>query len=244
MRPIVTNKLNALALSAAILAVFPAFAQNSAQVSYDAKAVAQAARVKEPAGLRAAAESGLRALIAETTKDVPAGTIPDGFPFAVNDLSELRNATLGLGFEVHTAHPQTLLAGGRPFDQMLLGTGIWNFVVLSDSHPVALVELEKVDGKWTVIAAGASKLAQDIQVSSQNHSGKNAFRFVRLYQATADFLEVKDSEAKARYVPLIAARQSLRMTSAVSASEPLATGAEILPAIQEAVRGHLARFGK
>jgi hypothetical protein len=232
-----------LAITAAYATTDSASAQSTLRPTYDAKAVAQASAAKEPAGLRAAAEAGLRSLINDLSKDIKSDSLPDAFPFDVNDLSELKTAKLGLGFEVFSAHPQTLLAGGRPFDQMLLGTGVWNFVVLTDGHPAALLELEKVNGKWQVNGAGAAKLAQDVHATSENHAGKNAFRFVRIYQATADFMEVKDMEGKARYAPLIAARQSLRMSAASAAALPGAS-ADVLPELQEAVRGHLARFGK
>jgi hypothetical protein len=237
--------LKTLAVSIAMLTALPALAQNlgANRVAFDAQAVAKASAAKEPAGLRTAALLGLRTLINDLSKDVPAGTLPDGFPFDINDLSELKTAELGLGFEVYSAHPQTMLAGGRPFDQMLMGTGIWNFVVMVDKHPVALLELEKVLGKWQVNGAGGSKLAQDVYASTQNHAGKNAFRFVRIYQATADFLEVKDMEGKPRFAPLLAARQSLR-TFNTGAETQLANPQDLLPSLQQAVRSHLDRFGK
>lgn len=238
--------LKSLVVSIAMLTSIPVLAQGagSARVSFDAQAVAKASAAREPVGLRNAANIGLRNLISEISKDIKNGELPEGFPFDISDISELKNATLGLGFEVYSAHPQTLLAGGRPFDQMLMGTGVWNFVVLVDNNPVALLELEKMNGKWQVNGAGAAKLAQDLHVSTQNFAGKNAFRFIRIYQATADFMEVKDMEGRARFAPLLAARQSLRSTQAVNTETPLAASQDVLPALQNAVRNHLERFGK
>lgn len=236
------HSITLLATSIALCITMSAAAQNTSamRMAYDAPSVAKAVAAKEPPGLRASAERGLMTLITELGKDLPAGNLPEGFPFDVHDFSELKNAKLGLGFEVHTAHPQTLLAGGRPFEQMLMGTGIWNFVVLVGDHPVALLEMEKIQGKWQVNGAGGSQLAQDVYLSTQQNAGKNAFRFVRIYQATADFLEVKDFEGKARFAPLKAARQSLRMSIKNEASS--VTDSEILPSLQQAVREHLARF--
>lgn len=236
--------LKTMAIGIAMLTTIPALAQNlgTNRVAFDAQAVAKASAAKEPAGLRAAAHLGLRTLINDLSKDIAVGTLPDGFPFDVNDLSELKTAELGLGFEVHSAHPQTLLAGGRPFNQMLMGTGLWNFVVMANKQPVALLEMEKVNGKWQVNGAGGSKLAQDIYASTQNHAGKNAFRFVRIYQATADFLEVQDMEGKPNYTPLLAARKSLREFSQLNSEKTLHRAQDVLPSIQEAVRTNLAKF--
>ncbi|MBI3713300.1 MAG: hypothetical protein HY253_10105 [Burkholderiales bacterium] len=237
-----TPRLKTLVAALAMIMAVPALAQNNQSRSFDAITVAKAVAAKEPIGLRTSAEAGLRTLINDLSKDIPAGTLPDNFPFEINDISELRNAKLGMGFEVHTAHPQTLLAGGRPFEQMLMGTGIWNFVVLVDGHPAALLEMEKVNGKWQVNGAGGSKLAQDVHQTTQQNAGRNAFRFVRIYQATADFLEVKDMEGKSRFAPLLAARQSLRMPANSALEQAAPVSADVLPALQGAVREHLARF--
>lgn len=237
-----TPRLKTLVAALAILVAVPALAQNTQSRSFDPITVAKAVAAKEPIGLRSSAESGLRTLINDLSKDIPSGTLPDGFPFDINDISELKNAKLGMGFEVHTAHPQTLLAGGRPFEQMLIGTGIWNFVVLVDGYPTALLEMEKVHGKWQVNGAGGSKLAQDVHLTTQQNAGRNAFRFVRIYQATADFLEVKDIEGKSRFAPLLAARQSLRMPANSALEQAAPTSVDVLPTLQGAVREHLARF--
>lgn len=236
------SRLKTLVAALAITVAVPALAQNTQSRSFDALTVAKAVAAKEPMSLRTSAESGLRTLINDLSRDIPAGTLPDNFPFDITDISELKNAKLGMGFEVHTAHPQTLLSGGRPFEQMLMGTGIWNFVVLVDGHPAALLEMEKVNGKWQVNGAGGSKLAQDVHLTTQQNAGRSAFRFVRIYQATADFLEVKDMEGKSRFAPLLAARQSLRMPANSALEQAAPVSADVLPALQGAVREHLARF--
>lgn len=201
------------------------------------------ASAREPQGLRIAAEAGLRSVISELTRDLKAGSLPAEFPFDVNDLSELKLAKLGLSFEVNTIQPQTLLAGNRPMEQMVTGTGIWNFVVMVNNAPVALLELEKNYGKWVVNGVGGAKLAQDVQAAAQNHSAKDAFRFVRIYQATADFMEVKDAASKARYVPLIAARETLKMAPApASGAASLSDGSDLIPTLQNAVRANIARI--
>ena len=214
--------------------------QSTAQSA--AQTTAQAA--SEPLGLRAAAQTGFKTMVKELSANMDAGTLLQDFGFAVQRLSDLQRAELGIAFEVHTVHPQTLLAGGKAFDQMLMKTGIWNFIVKVDGRPVALLEMEKAGGKWIILGAGAANLAQDIHTASSAHAGGKAFRFVRVYQATADFMEVRDSQAQARYVPLIAARQTLNMASPFGTDTALASGDDILPNLQNQVRSHLAHFNK
>ncbi len=236
----VATTLRRLALAAGVLACLPAFSQDFAISDANFAQAARAQSAREPHGLRAAANAGLQQLVQEMGQNIAPGTLPDGFPFDVNDFSELKNASLGIAFEVHSVHPKRLAAGGAPLEKMVTGNGIWNFLVMVDKHPVALLEMAKVDGRWQVQGAGGAKLAQDVYQAAQNHSGKSAFRFVRIYQATADLLEVQDSQAKARYVPLIAARESLKMMAPASKDSVLPTSQEVLPALQEAVRRNLA----
>jgi len=68
------------------------------------------------------------------------------------------------------------------------------------------------------------------------------FRFIRIYQATADFIEVKDTQQNSRFVPLIAARQSLHLSSPAAIGAQLSIGTDILPSLQQAVRTHMSNF--
>lgn len=246
-----SSSLHALLLAAGLAVTLPGMAQSlvsNATNAANAGLVARNQASKEPQGLRQAAEQGLKSMVAELSRDIAPGTLPDGFPFEINDLSELSRATLGMGFEIHSAHPKQILAGGTTLDKMVIGNGIWHFIVLVDANPVALLEMHKVNGKWEAIGAGAAKLAQDVQMAANQHAGGSAFRFVRIYQATADLLEIRDAQATAQYVPLIAARKNLRM-AAPSATNGLAAagsnaavqaGNDVLPALQAAIRQNLA----
>lgn len=243
------SALHALLLAAGLAVALPGMAQSFVNDAANASLVARNQASKEPQGLRQAAEQGLKSMVAELGRDIAPGTLPDGFPFEVNDLSELKRATLGMGFEIHSAHPNQILAGGTTLDKMVSGNGIWHFIVLVDANPVALLEMQKVNGKWEAIGAGAAKLAQDVQMAANQHAGGSAFRFVRIYQATADLIEVRDAKASAQYVPLIAARKNLRMAApsasnglTATASNPaLHSGSDVLPALQAAIRQNLAR---
>lgn len=231
-----------MAIAITLIASHAAEAKGQA-IPSNSEALISASAAREPQGIRSAAEQGLRTIIADLTRDLKAGNLPSDFPIDINDLSELKSAKLGLGFEIHTIQPQTLLAGNRPMEQMVSGTGIWNFVVTINNHPVALLEMEKTYGKWAVNGIGGAKLAQDVQNAAQTHSGKDAFRFVRIYQATADFMEVKDSNSKARYVPLIAARETLKMALAPATNaNNLSDGSDLLPTLQNTVRANIARL--
>lgn len=55
--------------------------------------------------LKRAAQRELRTFIAQLRRDIKSGTLPDHFPLDIDDLSDLRSASLGEGYQVHTLDP-------------------------------------------------------------------------------------------------------------------------------------------
>ncbi len=192
-----------------------------------------------PNELRIVAERGFRAMVAGFEKEIEPGTLPDGFPLDITDLSELKGATLGMGYQVHTVNPAEVM-GGSDLEPLVKGTSIWHFLVMVDARPVAILEVDRIDNAWQVVGVGSAELAKDVHAMATEHARKGEFRFVRIYQATSDLMEVRQADSpEARYVPLVAARQSLRMARPLKASD-LLNGQEILPSLQSAVRHQLA----
>ena len=233
-----SRPVGGLLVLASLLAAQPTFAQETSLLQTQFKAASLEQAKREPSGLRAAANASWRKMLTELGQGLGPGAVPEGFPFDVKEFSQLQSASLGLAFEVNTTSPQKLAASNIPLEKMLQGNGIWNFVIMVKDRPVALLEMAKIDGRWQAQGAGGAKLAQDVYQAAQSHGGKSAFRFVRIYQATADLLEVQDSQANARYVPLVAARESLQMDK-LQAGTSL-SGQDVLPSLQEAVRKNLA----
>ena len=191
--------------------------------------------------LRKVAENGLRGMVSSMAQGLPAnGRLPADFPIAVGSYAELRQVTLGIGFEVNTIDPAALLYARRDADlsRVTRGTGVWNFVVLSKGQPVALLEVGQQDGRWQVLGAGATRLARDVHAAAQGHARNGDFRFVRVYQATADLMEVRGADNRSQYVPLAKTVDTLGLKSSGRA---LSSSAELLPSLQGAVRANLAK---
>lgn len=232
-----------LLLAAGLCAALPAFAQaGPLKQGPEAKGPAPAPRPAPNAllSLRSEATQGFQRMLAELGREIRPGTLPSGFPFDVADFSDLERAQLGKGFEVYSVPPQRLLAGRGRLEELAEGTGIWNFPVLVDGRPVALLEVAQVEGRWEVLGAGAAQLAQDLQGLASAYAQGGSFRFIRIYQATADLMEVRDGAGQARFVPLVAARQSLGLARPEGKESALAASEDLLPALQDAVRTHLA----
>lgn len=229
----------ALMLATVCVALGVASAPSSAQSAKPAGRFEM--RDQSSRGLRQAAEQGLRKLVFDFGRDVPAsGKLANDFPISVSNYAELRQVTLGAGFEVHTIDPAQLLYAGKQSDlsRMTRSTGLWRFLVLSKGQPVALMDMEQVNGRWAVRGVGASALARDIQAKAQANAQSGSFKFVRIYQAGTDLMEVRGAGNSARFVTMMSAGGS--SARAKSAAGVQATTQDLLPSLQLAVRRGLA----
>lgn len=233
--------LLAPAIALALLAAAPLAA--SAQ-SADAGKIAL--RDQSTLGLRAAAELGLRTKMQDMARGHAAGErVPAGFPIAAATYGDLRALTLGAGFEIHTVDPAALMyaKGDADLSRIARGTNTWKFVVLSAGKPVGLLDMDRIDGRWQAVGAGGSALAADL-VAAAPATGDGSFRFVRIYQAASDLIEVRGAGQRARFVPMPSARRSLALPALAAKSAAASASLDsqdLLPALQAAVRGNLQR---
>jgi hypothetical protein len=188
-------------------------------------ATGAASRTESPQ--RAAANRALREFSTQWQKQ--AGTLPRGFPFDVKDLADLAGAKIGYGFRVHDADPASLVAGDS-LDASARDTGQWRFNVVLAGRPVGLITLVNDGGAWQAVSFGGAKLAAEIDAVAQASPGES-LRYVRVPQATADFIEV----GKGRYAPLQAARESLNI-----GKSGLVADAELAAQLREGVARNLA----
>lgn len=226
-------KLLRYTLLVAALAGGPAFAQQGTVVRTPAFALAGQA-VITPA--HAAAERALRTFLG-SFHDGQA--LPPGFPLALHRLADLKQVKLGWGFAVNDVQPSSvrahlgLEAGAQPIGQ-------WRYAIMLRDQPVGLLTMEYTPGGWQLASIGGASLSADINalVTRYGAAPGARLRYVRVPQATADFIEVKQGVAPVRYAPLHAARASLHLTAA--ASENLLDPADLEPRLREAVARNVA----
>lgn len=181
---------------------------------------------------RQAALTGLRNLASHLSTQSSAGA--GNRIFNVDNYRALREATIGSGFEVYLADPSALQSGKR-LDESLYGSGEWRFVVMANGKSVGLITVARMDGKWSMVQAGASELAEEIQSISTRYAQRlpqAKLRFVRCQQAVADFIEVSTQQAAASatapvYIPLVSARAMLERGHA-DAANPVVTTESVL----------------
>ncbi|MEN3809306.1 hypothetical protein ABH309_02775 [Chromobacterium piscinae] len=186
-------------------------------------------------GIADAARQGLTGFVKQNLAEYGV-RLPDGFPLSVADGRELASLRLGRGFPVYSVNPQRLLAADADLSGLMAPTGSWRFVALSGSRPVGLVTVEKVEGRWQAIAFGAAELAKNVEAAQAGHGGQT--RFLRVYQAQSDFLEVAQTDGKPRFAALMSARERLSLKQ----QPALLDGADLIELLRAAVRAGLASF--
>jgi hypothetical protein len=174
--------------------------------------------------------------------------LPPEFPLDISDIQDLKDARIAYGFPLYTIDPAELIAGRSDLRAMAKPNGIWRFVIAVKGRPVGMATVEQVNGQWETVAYGAAVLAKDLDAAIGVHadSTHSNVRFIRVYQAQSDFLEVASPSAgKARYLPLHSARQSLLLQQRSAKNTPADSGdglldsSELLNPLRAAVKTNL-----
>ncbi|MET3132996.1 hypothetical protein AAKU55_003278 [Oxalobacteraceae bacterium GrIS 1.11] len=181
------------------------------------------------------------------------GTLPNEFPLDINDIQDLKDAKIGYGFQVFTIDPKDIVAGRSDLSSMTKPTAVWRFVINLNDKPIGLATVEQVGGIWETVAYGGATLAKDVDAMAHVHGNadRSNLRFIRIFQAQSDFLEVvSGNDAKARFAPLHSARQSLLLqqrtfNAAPGKSDPgngLLEPAEFMEPLRAAVKSNMEAF--
>ncbi len=236
-----TLALSMVAAALSLLACAPLQAQTLQAVN----SVAAAGKLQLA---RQAAQRDLRQFI-EHHMQTKSGSAPAEFPLEVNDVQDLRDAKIEYGFQVHTVDPTELLASRSPLRNMIKPTAQWRFVIALNGKPIGLATVEEQNGRYDTVAYGAAVLAKDVDATAAVHgnSERSNLRFVRVYQAQSDFLEVVSAkDGQARYAPLHSARESLLMQQRAlkegSNTDSLIEAQDLLAPLKSAVKSNVDSF--
>jgi len=222
-----------LCRAGASLAVLCALLGSAGSFAQSAPAMQQ-----EPAASVAAAQDLAR--FVQHQQKAHADALPKGFPLAIDSVADLARLRLGRGFAVYTVDPADITSG-NDLSSAAKPTGQWRFVVRLGSRPVGLVTVDQVNGQWQVVSYGGAGLAEDVDAKMRQHGNpdRSNLRFVRIFQAHSDFLEVvSPADGRARLAPLVSARVSLHMP----VGDGLLEQGDVLPSLRAAVAANVADF--
>jgi hypothetical protein len=190
-------------------------------------------------GARAAAERDLKQFVQQQMQPTSTGAMRE-MVLGVSKPGELADAKVAYGFPIYTVDPKELVSGRRGMQSLTRATGQYRFMITVGERPVGMATVEKVNGQYQTVAFGAAVLANDVDASMRAHGNadKSNLRFVRVFQARSDLLEVRDQrDGRTRYAPLHSARASLQMAKAGAST--LVDESEVLGPLREAVQANI-----
>jgi hypothetical protein len=136
---------------------------------------------------------------------------------------------------MHTVNPRDLVKNRElTLQGLILPMDMWRFLVLANETPVGLLTVVKVDRQWKAVSFGGADLAKEIDAIGKNWS-RHSFRFIRVYQATSDFMEIMRGHDTLGFAPLKSARVSLGIDNFDSGPGMLLYNSEILEPLREMV---------
>ena len=155
-------------------------------------------------------------------------------PWGLSSKTTLDNPTVNHGFQVYTASPLQLLRS-TGLSSVLTPTGLWRFVVVKEGQPVSLVTVAAIEGQWKAVSIGGAQLALEVNKVMERWPEKQGYshRFIRIYQARADFIEISSNGRSIGFVPLTASRMAFGMSGQFDPAA-LLHGPEIMPRLQKA----------
>lgn len=160
-----------------------------------------------PAEVRAAAESGFKSLL----QKIPGEALAY---FNFNNLGEVEKSVLGEPFRMFTIPPELILnysGSDMAVEKMISPTPIWIFPVVADGKVRTFITVDLVGGEYQAVSIGSSSLAKEWAsvVEKWPPSAGYKHTFVRIYQATSDFILLSQDGQAGGMVALQAARVSL-----------------------------------
>ena len=155
-------------------------------------------------------------------------------PLGLSTKADLDNPTVNHGFQVYTASPVNLLKSSK-LSSILTPTGLWRFVVVKESQPVSLITVAQIEGQWKAVSIGGAQLAMEVKKVMERWPASQGYnhRFIRIYQARTDFIEISSNGRAVGFVPLTASRMAFGMSGEFDPAA-LLHGPEIMPRLHKA----------
>jgi len=153
-----------------------------------------------PADVLKAARDGLcRLVTADASGDITHRALSSAA--ADNNLSQ--------GFQIYTLSPGQLLQK-KGLEGMLTALNMWRFIIFRNNQPASLLTVAPVNGQWQAVSLGGAKLATETAavMTQWPQSQGYTYRFVRVYQAQADFMQISRAGKTIGIVPLTASRMA------------------------------------
>lgn len=164
----------------------------------------------------------------------------DNSPYPMAGKASLDNAVIGHGFQLYSVPPMTLV-NSSGLRSVIAPLGVWRFVTAADGSPVTLITVAKIQGEWRAVSMGGARLAAEVHQVMEQWPAQKGYnhRFVRIFQARVDFIEITTTGSKLLgYVPLAASRHVFGLEGPFDAGA-LLQESEVLTPLQGLIKERL-----
>lgn len=180
-----------------------------------------------------AAETGMTAFLAN-----PDITGSKRSPIATVNGVNGADMKLGAGFHIHTIAP-TFNTDIEALDTLATPTGHWRFLILSGNQPVGMLTVVNIDGHWQAVSIGGAGIAEELfQVMNRWPASEGySYRFIRIFQARSDFIEISRNNRLSGFVPLTSSRISFQLPGQFDPATMM-RNSEIFPQLKDIMSKH------
>lgn len=133
-------------------------------------------------------------------------------------LCPARASSLNWGklFQIFTIPSEELLSfpeNSPDFSSLVVPTNVWQFLVLNNGQARAILTVDWMNNQWAAVAIGASGLAAQLGKIIEAYPPAQGYtdRFVRLFRAKSDFMEISQQGTVLGIIPFISARVAMRL---------------------------------
>ncbi len=189
-------------------------------------------------GLSADTPAEVLKVAQEGLKQMKAGGLPGIF-------TDREAARIDFGFRVFTIKPNAFATDGKlTLHGMITPTDVYRFVVRENQTPIALLTVQKQDGKWVASAIGGKGLSNEVAAISNNWPKTKGYnlRFVRIWEAKADLMEISRKNEPIGFVPFESARISMNLSTSPSSAKALHYNSELQEDLRDIVLHRLSQM--
>lgn len=170
---------------------------------------------------------------------VSSHTLPPDARARISAESGFSGMELKQAFRMHTVSPLNL-AQCPGLDTIVEQMPVWRFVMASEGKPVSLMTVAQIDGQWKAVSIGGAGLAGEVAKVMELWPAAEGFshRFVRVFQARADLIEISKNGELMGFVPLSSSRIALELGGAFEA-RVLLRNSEVVTPLRDVVHRNL-----
>jgi hypothetical protein len=128
--------------------------------------------------------------------------------------SEVDNAKVGDGFQTYTIHPTNVLSYREDvvdLSSSVIPTKEWQFLIVANGQAKSILTVDLMGNQWKAVGIGAAGLARQLGIIVQSYPSDAGYshRFIRVFQARSDFVEISHGGSTIGMIPLISARVAM-----------------------------------